>query len=521
MGRPNRAKDKDGDPLRTQNAKRLDCQKSISDRKKANLDRLKVSMQRAKALGGEIPILNSLSLQIPTSASQFRIYRRTPSLSESQRSIVAGALSVFPQSPPVPWVGFSAYFLFEFACGYALFEAHGVNELHLSNYHHPLSLHFKSYEEYINRPHQTFTLKAFHPFSSTAEALVQMNAISNSTLSQQLRNFLENDLPNPFDVQTRYYVSTMDIDLGHNISNALRMSVECGRQNNDLMRSLRMNIEKFIDGLMVYVLYSPKDVEKAQQNLARLYSRQMCTSTYAQSSTRISSSSVQRGLVVPYRFEGVFIAKGKEDFICTRNLVPGEALYGEELIFVQNEGGTEVEYRVWNPLMSNLANAIMCGVTNIWVKPGSRILYLGDDVCQITLSHLSDLVGLDGLVYVVGLSDVAVKMAEKRPNVITVFQKPSCIGKYRMVVGMVDVIYADIHSDEVHTITSNIIYYLRAGGHYLVYTRASNIYSTTRGKDPFAYHHRQKEFTPIEAVMLEPIDREYAMAVGGFRMPEE
>lgn len=55
----------------------------------------------------------------------------------------------------------------------------------------------------------------------------------------------------------------------------------------------------------------------------------------------------------------------------------------------------------------------------------------------------------DGLVYVVGLSDVAVKMAEKRPNVITVFQKPSCIGKYRMVVGMVDVIYADIHSDEV------------------------------------------------------------------------
>ena len=76
-------------------------------------------------------------------------------------------------------------------------------------------------------------------------------------------------------------------------------------------------------------------MEKAQQNLARLYSRQMCTSTHAQSSTRISSSSVQRGLVVPYRFEGVFIAKGKEDFICTRNLVPGEALYGEELIFVQ------------------------------------------------------------------------------------------------------------------------------------------------------------------------------------------
>lgn len=138
------------------------------------------------------------------------------SLTESQRSIVADALFAFPRGSGAPWViffkkfksrinllfanslamipifqvGFTAYFLFEFACGYALFEAHGVNELHISNRKHPLSLHFKSHEEYINRPHQTFTLKAFHPFSSTADALVQMNAISNCKLITRMRSLM-------------------------------------------------------------------------------------------------------------------------------------------------------------------------------------------------------------------------------------------------------------------------------------------------------------------------------------------
>ncbi|CAN1173117.1 rRNA 2'-O-methyltransferase fibrillarin 2 [Linum perenne] len=98
-------------------------------------------------------------------------------------------------------------------------------------------------------------------------------------------------------------------------------------------------------------------------------------------------------VVVPHKFEGVFIAKGKNnDAICTKNLVPGEAVYGEELISVKNKDGIETEYRIWNPIRSKLAAAIQCGVENIWVKPGSRVLYMGD-ICGTTVSHLSDLVG--------------------------------------------------------------------------------------------------------------------------------
>ncbi|CAN1255940.1 rRNA 2'-O-methyltransferase fibrillarin 2, partial [Linum perenne] len=98
-------------------------------------------------------------------------------------------------------------------------------------------------------------------------------------------------------------------------------------------------------------------------------------------------------VVVPHKFEGVFIAKGKNnDAICTKNLVPGEAINGEELISVKNKDGIETEYRIWNPSRSKLAAAIQCGVENIWVKPGSRVLYMGD-ICGTTVSHLSDLVG--------------------------------------------------------------------------------------------------------------------------------
>lgn len=42
-----------------------------------------------------------------------------------------------------------------------------------------------------------------------------------------------------------------------------------------------------------------------------------------------------RVVVEPHRHEGVFVAKGKEDALCTKNLVTGESVYGEKRIAVQ------------------------------------------------------------------------------------------------------------------------------------------------------------------------------------------
>lgn len=40
-------------------------------------------------------------------------------------------------------------------------------------------------------------------------------------------------------------------------------------------------------------------------------------------------------IVEPHRHDGVFVAKGKEDALVTKNMVTGESVYGEKRIAVQ------------------------------------------------------------------------------------------------------------------------------------------------------------------------------------------
>lgn len=53
---------------------------------------------------------------------------------------------------------------------------------------------------------------------------------------------------------------------------------------------------------------------------------------------------------------------------------------------------------------------------------------------------------------------------------------------------------------------------LRNNGDNLCGLQENNIGSTSQGKDFFA-NYFQREFNPIELVMLEPIAREYVMAI--------
>ena len=56
------------------------------------------------------------------------------------------------------------------------------------------------------------------------------------------------------------------------------------------------------------------------------------------------------------------------------------------------EDGQKIEYRVWNPFRSKLAAAILGGVDQIHMPPGSKVLYLGA-ASGTTVSHVSDIVG--------------------------------------------------------------------------------------------------------------------------------
>ena len=157
----------------------------------------------------------------------------------------------------------------------------------------------------------------------------------------------------------------------------------------------------------------------------------------------------QKTIVEPHeRFEGVFILRGKEDALVTKNLAPGESVYNEKRVSVDGkEPGDKTEYRVWNPFRSKIASAIVGGIENIYMKPGSKVLYLGA-ASGTTVSHVADLVGPEGAVYAVEFSKRSgrdlVNMAKKRTNVIPIIEDARHPQKYRMLVPMVDVIFADV-----------------------------------------------------------------------------
>lgn len=95
----------------------------------------------------------------------------------------------------------------------------------------------------------------------------------------------------------------------------------------------------------------------------------------------------------PHRHAGVFIAKGKDHMLVTKNLVPGESVYGEKRISIEGGvEGTKTEYRVWNPFRSKLAAGVLGGLDHIYIAPGKKVLYLGA-ASGTSVSHVADIVG--------------------------------------------------------------------------------------------------------------------------------
>lgn len=229
-------------------------------------------------------------------------------------------------------------------------------------------------------------------------------------------------------------------------------------------------------------------------------------------------------VVEPHRHEGVFIAKGKEDALVTRNLVPGESVYGEKRISIDGEDGVKTEYRVWNPFRSKIAAAILGGIDNIWFRPGSKVLYLGA-ASGTTVSHVSDLVGEEGMVYAVEFSQRAgrdlINTAKKRMNVVPIVEDARHPQRYRMLVPMVDVVFADVaQPDQARIVALNSHMFLKNGGHFMISIKANCIDSTVEASVVFAKEVAKlqaENFKPAEQLTLEPYERDHAVVVGEYR----
>ena len=194
--------------------------------------------------------------------------------------------------------------------------------------------------------------------------------------------------------------------------------------------------------------------------------------------------------------------------LCTKSMAPGVAVYGEKRITVDSpapvvENGetaatTKVEYRVWNPFRSKIAAGILGGLQDIYMKPGSKVLYLGS-ASGTSVSHVADIVGPTGTVYAVEFSHRSgrdlINMATHRTNVIPIVEDARHPLKYRMLVGMVDCIFADVARPD----------------------QARIVDSTAAPEAVFAREvqkMREERIKPKEQLTLEPFERDHAMVAG-------
>ncbi|CAD7955024.1 unnamed protein product [Amoebophrya sp. A25] len=232
------------------------------------------------------------------------------------------------------------------------------------------------------------------------------------------------------------------------------------------------------------------------------------------------------------RFERVYIASAKDDSMVTKNMVPGESVYGEKRISVESdalptvEGAKpeKVEYRVWNPFRSKLGASIVGGIQYMPIKEGSKVIYLGG-ASGTTVSHVSDMVGPTGVVYAVEFSHRCgrelTNMAKKRPNVVPIVEDARFPMKYRMLIGACDVLFADVaQPDQARICALNASMFLKNNGWFIISIKANCVDSTAAPEAVYASEidkMKKEMMKPKEYLTLEPYHRDHCVVVGVYR----
>ncbi|MEF8832204.1 MAG: fibrillarin-like rRNA/tRNA 2'-O-methyltransferase [Candidatus Thermoplasmatota archaeon] len=147
---------------------------------------------------------------------------------------------------------------------------------------------------------------------------------------------------------------------------------------------------------------------------------------------------------------GIYEKDGK---FYTLNLIPGQDVYGEELI--EEEG---FEYREWDPERSKLC-AFLEKEGSIPIEPDMDILYLGAGD-GTTVSHLSDVV-TEGRIFAVEVARDPFRnllsLSKERRNIFSVMADARNPERYEGIVGKVDFLYQDIsQKDQTEIFLKNL-----------------------------------------------------------------
>jgi len=204
-----------------------------------------------------------------------------------------------------------------------------------------------------------------------------------------------------------------------------------------------------------------------------------------------------------------------EKKLATENLMPGNQVYNEKLLNVKG-----VEYRIWNPFRSKLAASIMNGLKDFPFNKKSDVLYLGVST-GTTISHISDIVGQDGIIFGVEHAtrvarDFLDRVASHRKNIVPIIQDARKPEEFFSVYKKVDVVYVDIaQPDQTDIAIENCKLYLKSGGYLFLIIKTRSIDVTKDPKRVIKNEIKKLEslFEIKQTIDLQPYDKDHAMVV--------
>ena len=203
-----------------------------------------------------------------------------------------------------------------------------------------------------------------------------------------------------------------------------------------------------------------------------------------------------------------------EKYLATQNLINGNSVYGEKIIKYE-----DIEYRLWDPFRSKLAGAILKGLRENPIKESSKVLYLGAST-GTTVSHVSDIVGNNGIVFPVEPSvrvarELLENVSSKRNNIIPILTDARNYLKYYGYFGIVDVVYSDIaQPDQTMIAIDNSKSYLKDNGDLLIIIKTRSIDVLTDPKIVTQNEAKKLEannFTINQIINLEPFEKDHSL----------
>ncbi|RMX67908.1 hypothetical protein DD238_000360 [Peronospora effusa] len=158
--------------------------------------------------------------------------------------------------------GANNFVLFESASGYAIFEVVENEEIG------SLVAEVQAAVADVSSFGRIVKLKAFQPFTSAENALENINNISEGLLSDDLKNFLEMNLPKvKAGKKGKFALGVQDKGLAQAISDELHAPCNTSETTLEIVRGVRMHFSTFVKEL------AQGNLAKAQLGLGHSYSR--------------------------------------------------------------------------------------------------------------------------------------------------------------------------------------------------------------------------------------------------------